>query len=54
MSCLVAAKLAKVAGLSISHDTLLRIVYQTNVTPRAISTVIGIDEFAWCKGHTKS
>ncbi|WP_342473067.1 ISL3 family transposase [Metasolibacillus sp. FSL H7-0170] len=51
-SCLVAAKLAKVAGLSVSHDTLLRIVYQTNVTPRAISTVIGIDEFAWCKGHT--
>lgn len=51
-SCLVAAKLAKVAGFSVSHDTLLRIIYQTNVTPRAISNVIGIDEFAWRKGHT--
>lgn len=39
------------AALSISHDTLLRI-YQTNVTPRAISTVIGLDEFTWRKGHT--
>lgn len=27
-------------------------IYQTNVTPRAISTVIGLDEFTWRKGHT--
>ena len=42
-SCLVAEKLAKVAGFSVSHDTLLRIIYQTNVTPRTISNVIRID-----------
>lgn len=51
-SCFVAAKTAKMTGLSVSHDTLLRIIYQTNVTPSAISSVIGIDEFAWRKGHT--
>ena len=51
-SCIIAAKLAKVTGLAVSHDTLLRIIYQTNVKPRAISSVIGIDEFAWRKGHT--
>lgn len=51
-SCLGAAKLAKVMGLLVSHDTLLRILYQTDVTPRAISAVVGLDEFAWRKGHT--
>lgn len=51
-SCVVAAKLAKTAGISVSHDTLLRLIYRTDVTPRAISAVIGIDEFAWRKGHT--
>jgi len=43
MSCLVAEKLAKVAGFSVIHDTLLRIIYHTNVTPRTISNVIRID-----------
>lgn len=51
-SCLVGAKLAKAANLSVSHDTLLRIIYQTDVMPKMISPILGIDEFAWRKGHT--
>lgn len=52
MNCLIASKVSSAAGLTVSHDTLRRLIYQTEQPQTKVSSVIGIDDFAWRKGHT--
>jgi transposase len=44
------ARLAQIIGLSVSSDTLLRLVRATTVSQRSTPEVLGIDDFALRKG----
>ncbi len=45
------ARLAKLMGMSVSSDTLLRLVRALEVPKRAVPQVLGIDDFALRKGQ---
>ena len=45
------ARLAKLLGMSVSSDTLLRLVRALEVPQRAVPQVLGIDDFALRKGQ---
>ena len=49
-NCVQAAKLSKNLGLPTSHDTLLRLLYNTHL-PTQTSPFIAIDDFAFRKGE---
>lgn len=44
------ARLAKVLGIPVSSDTFLRLVRATDVPERVTPDVLGVDDFALCKG----
>ena len=46
------ARLATVLGISVSSDTLLRLVRATEIPQRSTPHVLGIDDFALRKGET--
>lgn len=52
MNCLTASRISVAAKLPTSHDTLRRLIYETEPIPAELSAIIGIDDFAWRKGHT--
>ena len=45
------ARLAKIMGLSVSSDTLLQLVRALEVPKEQTPVVLGIDDFALCKGQ---
>jgi len=45
------ARLAKIMGLSVSSDTLLRLVRALESPEEQAPVVLGIDDFALCKGQ---
>lgn len=49
---LTVSKVSIATELSTSHDTLRPLIYQTEPPNLKLSTVIGIVDFAWRKGHT--
>ena len=45
------ARLCRRLGLSVSPDTLLRLLYGMSVPPESHPRIIGIDDWAYRKGH---
>ena len=45
------ARLAVAAGVPTSADTLLRLLHQTDPSPAATPRVLGVDDFAFRRGH---
>lgn len=46
------SRLAERLGMQVSGDTLLRVIRSTTVSSRATPRVLGVDDWAFCKGQT--
>jgi len=47
----VGERIARLMSMSISHDTLLRLVRRSQPPATATPRVLGVDDFAWKKGR---
>lgn len=53
-SCEGAAMICKYIGIKVSGDTIIRILKKMidNETPKTCAEIIGVDDFAYCKGQS--